>query len=126
MFYVGHHGDDLSDYTKSGIGQNHCHGYVVALTDVHNDGIYEHLQWGYGPYGPINNPIGTDSSKESWSGYSDLRKIHEYVAQNNGWEMKHFPGRLTGMEFRQTLTTGSTRWPLPTTQAVGSCLLAVS
>ena len=94
VFYVGHHGLDLSDYTKSGIGQNHCHGYVIALTDVHNDGIYEHLQWGYGPYGPINNHIGTYNNKESWSGYGDLCKIHEYVAQNNGWEMKHFPAFL--------------------------------
>ena len=93
VFYVGHHGDDLSDYTKSGIGQKECHGYVVALTDVHN-GYDDQLQWGHGPFGPIGKSIGTYNYEGSWSGYSDLLKIHEYVNNNKAWDIENFPAFL--------------------------------
>ena len=100
VFYVGHHENDFSDYSATGIGQKKCHGYVMALTNVHNNYyIYDELSheilpWGYGPNGDIKNSIGTYNSKESWSGYNDLCKIHEYVRDNKGWKMKHFPAFL--------------------------------
>lgn len=99
VFYVGQHENDFSDYSASGIGQKNCHGYVVALTDVHNDYSREEmhpelLPWGYGPNGKISYSIGTDSDPIRWNGYNDLCKIHEYVRNNNGWEMKHFPAFL--------------------------------
>ena len=99
VFYVGHHETDLSDYSTTGIGQKSCHGYVVALTDVHNDYSLDEmwpelLPWGCGPNGNINFRIGTDSNKGWWNGYNDLCKIHEYVRNNKGWEMKHFPAFL--------------------------------
>lgn len=37
VFYAGHHPEDKSDYSKSGIRQAQCHGYVVALTNVNNN-----------------------------------------------------------------------------------------
>jgi len=100
VFYVGHHDVDFSDYSATGIGQVKCHGYVVALTNVHNryrnldEEFHELLEWGYGPNGRINYTIGTNSTSWSWNGYDDLRIIHEYVNKKKGWEMKHFPAFL--------------------------------
>lgn len=88
VFYAGHNGGDMGDYSKSGIGQQKCHGYVVALTDA-NNGESDRLRWEYGPNNEYRVFIKT--SPFSWNGYSDSLKFHEFLSNNTSWEMKHFP-----------------------------------
>ena len=93
VFYEGHHDLDNSDYTNTGIGQQKCHGYAVALTDVHND-TNDGLRWEKGPSGEYNRRVGT-SINNDWNGYSNSQKFHDFVNDEEnkaeGWEMKHFP-----------------------------------
>ena len=97
VFYAGHHPNDASDYSATGIGQEKCHGYVVALTDVHDDSS-DRLRWEYGPGNVYNKAIDASTSTSDWQGYSNSLKFHEFVNKNEnkeaGWEMKHFPAAL--------------------------------
>ena len=93
VFYVGQHEIDFSDYSKTGIGQEKCHGYAVALTNVHN-GENDRLCWEKGPNGEYDIRVGTSASYNGWHGYSNQQKFHEFVKNNAGWEMKHFPAAL--------------------------------
>lgn len=92
VFHVGQHDEDTGDYSESDIGQAQCHGYVVALTDVH-DGNSDRLCWEYGP-GNNNEVIDASTLTSDWQGYSNSLKFHEFVSKNDGWEMKHFPAAL--------------------------------
>lgn len=97
VFHVGQHESDESDYSGTGIGEAKCHGYVVALTDVH-DGSSDRLRWEYGPGNVYNKAIDASTSTSDWQGYSNSLKFHEFVNKNEnkeaGWEMKHFPAAL--------------------------------
>ena len=97
VFHVGQHESDESDYSGTGIGEAKCHGYVVALTDVH-DGSSDRLRWEYGPKNEYNHVVGTSTSASDWQGYSNSLKFHEFVKNEDnkaaGWEMKHFPAAL--------------------------------
>lgn len=93
VFYAGQHETDKSDYTNTGIGLQQCHGYVVALTDVHN-GRADRLRWEYGTNNVYNEVVGTSTSTDDWQGYFNHQKFHEFVNNNTDWEMKHFPAAL--------------------------------
>lgn len=97
VFHVGQHESDESDYSGTGIGEAKCHGYVVALTDVH-DGSSDRLRWEYGPGNVYNKAIDASTSTSDWQGYSNSLKFHEFVKNEDnkaaGWEMKHFPAAL--------------------------------
>lgn len=97
VFYTGQHPDDHSNYVSTGIGQVKCHGYVVALTDVHDD-MNDRLRWEHGPNKEKNRAVGTSTDYSDWQGYSNILKIHEFVNDDankaDGWEMKHFPAAL--------------------------------
>ena len=93
VFHAGQHEKDGSDYSESGIGQAKCHGYVVALTDVNNDDS-DRLRWEWGPAKQYDQIVGVSSSTDDWNGYSNSLKFHEFVNDNNGWDMKHFPAAL--------------------------------
>jgi len=90
VFYVGHHGSDGSDYTDTGIGQQKCHGYAVSLTFA-NNGDHDKLAWEKGPNGEYDRDVGATNSRTDWNGYSNQQKFHEFIRNNSGWEMKHFP-----------------------------------
>ena len=96
VFYVGKHKNDNSDYTKEltpngpKLSDGQVHGYVVALTDVDDNG----LRWEWGPADQYNERVGTSTSRDDWDGYSNSQKFHEFVNDNAGWEMKHFPAAL--------------------------------
>ena len=90
VFYAGHHEKDNSDYSDTGIGQTKCHGYAVALTDVNND-TDDRLAWEAGPNQEYNKLVGTTTDKTDWNGYPNQQKFHEYVNDNPGWKMTHFP-----------------------------------
>lgn len=104
VFHVGKHETDLFDYysqplTEDGptIPNGVFHGYVVALTDAHNDDNVQ-LRWEYGPNGQYDIFVGTSTSTDDWNGYSNSLKFHEFVNDDKnktaGWEMKHFPAAL--------------------------------
>ena len=97
VFYGGHHPKDNFDYSRSGIGQKECHGYVVALTDV-NNGMDDLICWENGPDEVYNKVVGTSTYYGDWQGYSNSLKFHEFVNKDEnkeaGWEMIHFPAAL--------------------------------
>ena len=103
VFYAGQHETDQSNYlqplTEDGptIPDGKVHGYVVALTDVHDDSS-DRLRWEYGPGNVYNKAIDASTSTRDWQGYSNSLKFHEFVNKNEnkeaGWEMKHFPAAL--------------------------------
>lgn len=90
VFYAGHHEKDGSDYTDTGIGQEKCHGYAVSLTFA-NNGDHDKLAWEKGPDGEYDRDVGASNSRYDWNGYSNQQKFHEFIRNNSGWEMKHFP-----------------------------------
>ena len=90
VFYVGHHEKDGSDYTDTGIKQKKCHGYAVSLTFA-NNGDHDKLAWEKGPNGEYDRDVGATNSRDDWNGYSNQQKFHEFIRNNSGWEMKHFP-----------------------------------
>ena len=79
VFHAGHHENDASDYSATGIGQQKCHGYAVALQDATNG----YCQWGV--YGTKLGCCPTDGSGKKqnnysapdidWSGYAWTQKI---------------------------------------------------
>ena len=79
LFHAGHHENDASDYSATGIGQQKCHGYAVALQDATNG----YCQWGV--YGTELGCCPTDGSGKKqnnysapdidWSGYAWTQKI---------------------------------------------------
>lgn len=78
VFHAGHHENDSSDYSATGIGQQKCHGYAVALQDATN---------GYCKWGVFGTELGCCPTDESgkqnnystpdidWSGYAWTQKI---------------------------------------------------
>ena len=95
VFYAGHHVRDGSDYSASGIGQQKCHGYVMALTDVDNPRDTR-LNWFWYSGNVPEVKIGTSTSTDDWNGYDNCRKIHDIVAENSdaGWSMTNYPAAL--------------------------------
>ena len=76
VFHAGHHANDGSDYSATGIGSEKCHGYAVALTDATSS----HCRWGFN--GTKLGCCPTDGSGDNystpdidWSGYAWTQKI---------------------------------------------------
>ena len=76
VFHAGHHENDASDYSATGIGQQKCHGYAVALQDAING----YCMWGFN--GTELGCCPTDGSGDNystpdidWSGYAWTQKI---------------------------------------------------
>ena len=95
VFYAGPHERDGSDYANTGIRQQKCHGYAVALTDVHND-ENDRLRWGLIPLNyHSTQSVGVSTDLSDWNGYSNSRKIHEFVQNNSeDYAMRDFPAAL--------------------------------
>ncbi|WP_455634452.1 fimbrillin family protein [Parabacteroides sp.] len=128
VFYTGKHEKDNSDYTKpltengSMLPEKTFHGYVVALTDVHND-KNDGLKWEWGPNREWKENVGTSTSQTDWNGYSNSLIIHEFVQDksSDNWEMKHFPAALACETFSERtldhdsnpITDGRYDWQQP-------------
>lgn len=79
VFYAGHHPNDQSDYSSTGINSEKCHGYVVAL----NDATADFCMWG--PFDKELDCCPTDAGgtklnnytnpEIDWSGYEWSYKI---------------------------------------------------
>ena len=79
VFHAGHHANDGSDYSATGIGSEKCHGYAVALTDATNG----YCQWGVFGIELGCCPTDGNGNKQDnysnpdidWSGYAWTQKI---------------------------------------------------
>ena len=78
VFYAGHHENDGSDYSATGIGQQKCHGYAVALQDATSS----HCMWGVTktelgccPTDGGNKQDNFNNPNIDWSGYAWTQKI---------------------------------------------------
>ena len=76
VFHAGHHANDASDYSATGIGQQKCQGYAVALQNATSSDC----MWGV--YGTELGCCPTDGSGDNystpdidWSGYAWTQKI---------------------------------------------------
>lgn len=84
VIHAGHHHNDMSDYSESGINQKKCRGYVVALTDAFIPDpsnpalpIYK-LEWAK-KYTEADTAFVTHNNDvNDWSGYDNLIKMREY------------------------------------------------
>ena len=114
VFYAGHHEKDGSDYANTGIRQQKCHGYAVALTDVHND-VNDRLCWMSIPGSYHTTQIvGVSTDPRDWNGYSNSRKFHEFVQKNSGYEMRHFPAAHACETYgNRTDQNGNYDWQTP-------------
>lgn len=91
VFHAGQHANDDSDYTATGIGQQECRGYVVALTDALNDDDGK-CNW-------VDNGfkvprVGTAAKEpDAWEGFSNQQRIRKYAddRKDEGWR---FPAAL--------------------------------
>lgn len=111
VMYTGRHPLDDSDYTKalteSGpVITGDIKGYVLSLT--HSNNLYgDRLTWEKGPNGEGEVVVGTSADSKDWKGYSNCRKIHDYVDATDGWEMYHFPMALSCETYGQRIYDGN-------------------
>lgn len=80
VLYVGHNSTDKSDYSNSGIGEEKCHGYAVALTDVIGDESGK-CKWAENGKDAAKKNV-TDNKSNAmydWGGYYNLIKMKESI-----------------------------------------------
>lgn len=79
VFRAGHHANDGSDYSSTGIGSEKCHGYAVALTDATSSycmwGVYRTELGCYPTDGSGNKQNNYSNPDIDWSGYSYTQTI---------------------------------------------------
>ena len=119
VFHAGHHANDDSDYSATGIGQQKCHGYAVALTDATSS----HCMWG--DYGTALGCYPTDGSGNNysnpdidWSGYAWTQKIitaaggkEKLNATESGYPATYYA--VVDYETKVKAPTNSSGWFLP-------------
>lgn len=77
VFHAGHHANDASDYSDTGIGQQKCQGYAVALQNATSS----HCMWGDNgelgccPTDGENKQDNISTPDIDWSGYVWTQKI---------------------------------------------------
>lgn len=79
VFYAGHHPNDQSDYSSTGINSEKCHGYAVALTDATSSeciwGVYGTELGCYPTTADGNKQNNLDNPDIDWCGYDWTQKI---------------------------------------------------
>ena len=78
VFHVGHHANDGSDYSSTGIRQQKCQGYAVALQDaISSNCMWGVLGTGLGccPTDGGNKQNNYSTPDIDWSGYAWTQKI---------------------------------------------------
>ena len=74
------------DYIQTGIADNECHGYVLALTDAQNDleNMFEwELDYYYNPYeeGLERDWLELNVSRDDWGGYYNTLYVMNYCEE---------------------------------------------
>ena len=107
VFAMGHNAADQSDYSSTGIGQQECHGYVVALNDASGGS-----DWGALFGGAIGN-TGSD-----WGGY----KYTQTIQNQADWQTT-YPAAGAACSYSVTAPTNTSGWFLP---AIGQLMTICS
>ena len=124
VFHAGHHANDGSDYSSTGIGSEKCHGYAVALTDATSG----YCMWG--GYGTELGCYPTDGSGNKqnnyfnpdidWNGYAWTQKIITQgaggVENLNATDEAGYPATyyaVVDYETKVKAPTNSSGWFLP-------------
>ena len=123
VFHAGHHANDGSDYSSTGIGSEKCHGYAVALTDATSS----HCMWGvymaelgcYPTDGSGNKQNNYSNPDIDWSGYSYTQTIITAAGGKenlNATEQAGYPATyyaVVDYETKVKAPTNSSGWFLP-------------
>lgn len=124
VFYVGQNEYDASDYTESGINQEKCHGYVIALTDAFLSNSLDteqksyKLQWAATGSTAVTNSV-TNTDTNDWNGFDNLIKMRNYSNSGNVVDGAIFPAAyaceiFSGYNKRFAPPCNTTCWFLPT------------
>lgn len=107
VFAIGHSQYDGSDYSTTGIGQQKCKAYVIALEDAGNS-----CKWSNN----VNENLGCSSSGEDWNGYKFTQIIinaagGESNALANSYEAIHY----AAVDYKNKISApaSSSGWFLP-------------
>ncbi len=115
-------GDDswsVFDYSKTGINDSSCHGYVLALTDVNND-LDDMFEWElndfYLPYDEenIRTRFWLKIAPEDWSGYYNTHKVID-TCDDEGWYRNWYPA-IYAAYYYGNLATGTYKNTDPNTE----------
>ena len=121
VFHAGHHANDGSNYSATGIGQQKCQGYAVSLTDATSS----YCMWGV--YGAELGCFPTDGSEQDnystpdidWSGYAWTQKIITAAGGKgklNATEQSGYPATwyaVVDYETKVKAPANSSGWFLP-------------
>ena len=122
VFHAGHHANDGSNYSATGIDQQKCHGYAVALqhaTTVDCQwGVYE-TELGCCPTDGGNKQNNFSTPDIDWSGYDWTQKIITAAGGKeklNATEKSGYPATyyaVVDYETKVKAPTKSSGWFLP-------------
>ena len=124
VFHAGHHANDGSDYSSTGIGSEKCHGYAVALTDATSSscmwGVYGTELGCYPTDGSGNKQNNYYNPDIDWNGYAWTQKIITQGAGGkenlNATEQAGYPATyyaVVDYETKVKAPTNSSGWYLP-------------
>ena len=124
VFHAGHHANDGSDYSSTGIGSEKCHGYAVALTDATSSycmwGVYGTELGCYPTDGSGNKQNNYSNPDIDWNGYAWTQKIITQGAGGkenlNATEQAGYPATyyaVVDYETKVKAPTNSSGWYLP-------------
>lgn len=136
VFYAGHHENDLSDYSSTGIGSVKCHGYVVAL---HDASPADCIHWGPNDVLLENYPLDEDGEPvvisnftnnvedADWNGYlwtSGIRAAAE-AAGGLSEDVEGYPAAWYAVNYSADAAPESTSgWFLPSISQVNAAVKA--
>lgn len=108
VFAMGHNAADQSDYSSTGIGQQECHGYVVALSDASGGSKWGPMTW---------TSVGNTGS--DWGGY----KYTQTIQKQADWQTAYpAAGAACGYSVAEA-PTNTSGWFLP---AIGQLMAICS
>ena len=123
VFHAGHHANDGSDYSSTGIGSEKCHGYAVALTDATSGycmwGVYGTELGCYPTDGSGNKQNNYSNPDIDWSGYSYTQTIITAAGSKenlNATEQAGYPATwyaVVDYEGKFNAPANSSGWYLP-------------
>ena len=121
VFHAGHHANDGSDYSATGIGQQKCQGYAVALQNATSSDCMwgDNGELGCCPTDGENKQDNISTPDIDWSGYAWTQKIITAAGGKeklNATEKSGYPATyyaVVDYETKVKAPTKSSGWFLP-------------
>ena len=121
VFHAGHHANDGSDYSATGIGQQKCQGYAVALQNATSSDCMwgDNGELGCCPTDGENKQDNISTPDIDWSGYSYTQTIITAAGGKenlNATEQSGYPATyyaVVDYETKVKAPTKSSGWFLP-------------